>query len=135
MPKQGVTICVNITTGQITGQLNGDQWLSSGDPGDPTDPPDTFAWITNNTQKGIKVTAEDMSGPNTPWFTADNGSDPLTFDGPATGPLADGSNVATVVSGHLSPPLGWTYGSNILANNGHVVVKSTGQEVDRAKAS
>jgi len=135
MPKQVVTICVDITTGQITGQLHGDQWLSSGDPGDPQEPPDTFAWITNDTQKGITVTPQDMSGPGTPWFTADNGSDPLKFNGPASGPLADGSNVATVVSGAISSPTGWSYLSNIMVNEGHVVVKSTGQELRRRRAS
>ena len=74
-----------------------------------------FCFITNVTGS-IVVTPQNM--PNgTPWFTPN----PCNFTGPASGPLADGSNVVTAADAQ-SPPGGWSYITNFPNGSGHVIV-------------
>ena len=123
MGNPDVTIFVNVSTGAISGQDHNDQWLKAGD---------TFAWITSVVQDPVTVTAQHMTAPYSgPWFTPydDPDGDSVSFKGPATGQLADNSNVAVVASDEISPPSGWSYVPNIPTSAGRVVVKSSGQDV------
>lgn len=116
MPKP----TVNIATGLISYQPNDEQWLNPGQ---------EFAWVTN---VAGNVWVKPVDGPNSQkWFTPSNG---VSFTGPATGPLANGSNVATASSDMSGEPFtGWQYQSNVNQNNGRVVVKSG--KMEQAKAS
>jgi len=77
-----------------------------------------FAFVTNISGQTIQVWA--VGGPNnTKWFTPNS----ISFQGPASGPLPDRSNVVTITAGTTGQPTGgWPYGSNVLGSNGHVRV-------------
>lgn len=122
MGNPSVDTFVDISSGTIS-QPSGNQWLEAGQ---------EFAWTTNVQKNGITVTPQNMSGPNTPWFTAYNGGG-LSFNGPASGQLSDNSNVA-VVADDVSPIAGWSYTADIPVNAGHVVVKDGGEGVQEEVA-
>jgi len=103
---------IDVATGRITYGYNGGQELQQGQ---------QFAWVTTSSGS---VWVHPQGGPNNaPWFTPHNGSGNVSFMGPASGPLADNSNVATIASSvQGEPPAGWQYGSNLLSNFGHVKI-------------
>jgi hypothetical protein len=87
---------------------------------------ETFAWVTTATGPNpISVNAQNM--PNgSPWFTP-----ACSFNGPASGPLNDNSNVVTAAS-QSSPVGGWSYTSSLPGGNGHVVVHMRRDEEKKA---
>jgi hypothetical protein len=90
-----------------------------------------FAWTTSSSGP-ILVYAQKM-GNGQPWYTPSPPPNASGFTGPATGPLADGSNVVTA-GNTVSPPSGWGYTSNLFAGEGHVVVQ-TMHDHEEKKAS
>ncbi len=79
-----------------------------------------FAWTTSASVSDIQVYAQIMQN-GQPWFTPNQNP----FNGPATGPLPDNSNVVTAADA-VSPASGWTYTCpSIFQGEGHVVVIET----------
>jgi hypothetical protein len=107
MPQPMAT--TDVASGHITNGYENQQELLQGT---------EFAFVTNVSGQTIRVFA--VNGPNNgKWFSPSS----ISFQGPASGPLPDGSNVVTVTGGTSGQPVGgWSYGSNILGNDGHVKI-------------